>query len=72
MPNSMKQIVIYPKNDFKWEDLVDQEDIEEGEILEVRNKHVMMKEVQKVEDQEMHKEEDFEIQQNGESQISKI
>ena len=48
MVDSMKKLVIYQKNDIKWEDLVEMEEIEEGEILEDRSRSLLLEETQNV------------------------
>lgn len=42
----MNRLVIYQKNDTKWEDLIEVEETEEGEILEERSRLLELEETQ--------------------------
>ena len=46
--DSMKLLVIYKKNDIVWEDLVEMEEIEEGENLDDRSRSLVLEETQNV------------------------
>ena len=48
LPDLMKQLVIYQKKEVKWDDLVELEEIEEGEILDDRRKFLVSEETQNV------------------------
>ena len=44
----MEKLVIYQKNNMKWEYLVEMEEIEEGEIMEDRSTSLVSEETQNV------------------------
>ena len=44
MTDMMKQLVIYQKIEINWEDLVEMEELEEGEILLDSNKAMVQEE----------------------------
>ena len=46
MMDMMKQLVIYQKSEINWEDLVEMEELEEGEILLDSNKAMVQEEAQ--------------------------
>ena len=46
MTDMMKQLVIYQKIETNWEDLVEMEELEEGEILLENSKSMVQEEAQ--------------------------
>ena len=66
LPDSMKQMVIYQKKAILWEEIFEQEEVEEGEILEVRNRFSVLEDVQNGEDHVI------ENQQSEDDHVTKI